>query len=696
MSFYEAPTENLAIFDPLVFVSNDTPLTIATGSKYFLRFPYAQNTENLQAINVNGVATFNSTSEFKQKLNMSSTVSSVNRTVASSYYNFYDSNVAGSLNQNGTLYNSNGAMYLQNTTNSGNINFVLNDAGGVQNTPLQLLNAGINLNKPTTISANNNLNMPAGTGIINQSIVTSDTTTKNAFKLSQFVYNSNVAGGTATAFEFYDGVNGKGLFLLPNSGNGSLSSTNMPNDCCLTSRSSQDNNAITISNWNTNLKNGLRVFTTDVSNCGLTLQCGQNSTADYTELKMAYSRPTNTTLTTFNNVINFNPTVPSAILSSRRRLEGLGTLSFTDISGNNTTTGSSTSSIYMDSSGSLKGMFYDCSLNSASHNFKVNDGSGNKITLLSITPVDIDTNVPINFNTNASALRQIQNLGTLNFLDVSGSASISNIYMDTTATVPGMFYDCSLNNGSHNFTVNDGAGNKVTPVYYGASLTSILNTLSVRNSTTVSNRFDISTDNSQITTMLARAGTTPSVSTTLNINTGSTNGSGTFTSAPVLTLTPTYLETKRPIQFNYSTLPTLPTQLGYSLPPVALSSSSFATSPSTRNLSNFTIPNSGTYVINVSYWISPVGTPAVVSEFTVALDGTSATYPSISTPTIYSTSLAGDFNIGTLSLSDTKYTRTALNLRLTGSTVIYLNFTLIFTGGGNVIMGATISYTRVG
>jgi hypothetical protein len=38
---------------------------------------------------------------------------------------------------------------------------------------------------------------------------------------------------------------------------------------------------------------------------------------------------------------------------------------------------------------------------------------------------------------------------------------------------------------------------------------------------------------------------------------------------------------------------------------------------------------------------------------------------------------------------------TTLNID-TGSTIIYLNFILKFTGGGNVTMGATYSYTRIG
>ena len=59
MASYHPPTENLPIFDPSVFNAGDEPLTIANASLYFLKYPSAQGTEDLQAINVNGVAQFN-------------------------------------------------------------------------------------------------------------------------------------------------------------------------------------------------------------------------------------------------------------------------------------------------------------------------------------------------------------------------------------------------------------------------------------------------------------------------------------------------------------------------------------------------------------------------------------------------------------------------------------------------------------
>jgi hypothetical protein len=57
MSAYPPPVEELPIFNPAVFIVKDTPLTIAEGEKYFLKYPQAQGTQNFTDINVGGIAT---------------------------------------------------------------------------------------------------------------------------------------------------------------------------------------------------------------------------------------------------------------------------------------------------------------------------------------------------------------------------------------------------------------------------------------------------------------------------------------------------------------------------------------------------------------------------------------------------------------------------------------------------------------
>lgn len=612
MAFYEAPTQSLAIFDPSVFTQNDEPLTITTGSKYFLRYPSAQGQENLQTTNVNGVLTANSTANFKRPLSMNDTTSSANRTINSSFYNFYDSNVAGSTNLNGSLYNSNGSMYLYNTVDSGTINFAVDSSSNVQSIPLTIADTGLTISKPTTMTANNNVFMSAGTGIINQAI-TSGSLVKNSFKLSDFRFNSGNASGTANAFEFYDEVNGKGLFLLPNSGGGSLAQINMANDCALISRSGENNNAITVSNWATNMKNGLRVFTTDISNCGLTLQCGQSNPLEIAELKMNYNRVTNTTTTSFNNTINFNPA--GNVVPSKRLLSGLGTLSFTDICGN-TILGTSLSTIWTDSSSSLY-----------------------------------------------------------------------------TTGLGGVFYDCGISTGAHQFIVNN-AGTETTPFFVSPSLTSVNNTFLVRSSVTPSNRFDIVTDSASNTYIRART-STPSANGIVNINCDTVSAGGVVTNSPVLTLTPFYLEVKKGIYLNYpSSSASSSSYLGYVTGPIAFSTVSLSSSASERNFNSFTITTAGTYSITLLITLAGSANHTL-TEWRYCLDGTSATFPSTSTPTKYTPSINGNAPVS-LDAITTAYISSSFNVIATAGNVFYLNYKMVFSGGGTTVMGCIYSYTRIG
>lgn len=59
MSSYSPPTENVPIFDALLFRAGEETLTQAQADKRYLRYPIAQGAETLQAINVNGVASMN-------------------------------------------------------------------------------------------------------------------------------------------------------------------------------------------------------------------------------------------------------------------------------------------------------------------------------------------------------------------------------------------------------------------------------------------------------------------------------------------------------------------------------------------------------------------------------------------------------------------------------------------------------------
>jgi hypothetical protein len=68
MAEYSPPIENLPIFDKLVFLSGDEYITQNQADKRYLRYPNAQGTENLQAINVGGISNFNEEANFNDVL----------------------------------------------------------------------------------------------------------------------------------------------------------------------------------------------------------------------------------------------------------------------------------------------------------------------------------------------------------------------------------------------------------------------------------------------------------------------------------------------------------------------------------------------------------------------------------------------------------------------------------------------------
>lgn len=596
MANYLPPTENLPTFNPEVFSQNDEPLTIEEGTKYFITYPTSQPSVNLQQTTINGVLTAN------KNINLTGTTD-LDRSISSTYYRLLDTfNPPISL---GKLYAVSQDVILDCDGDESSFTINCKDGGGTKIYVFGVNSTEVNSNLNLRITGGSNLIMPAGTGIINQPFTTGNTSIKNIFKLSHFIFNSNISNGTPTAFEFFDGVNGKGLFIMPNSDNGSLSDTNRRNDCVLSSRAPQNNNAITISNWNTNMRLGLRVFTTDISNCGLTLQCGQHSTGDWAEFKMTYNRDTLTTTTTFNDVINFNPASP-AIPSTKRALIGLGTLSFTD-NLNGGSTGTTTSTIYTDS------------------------------TLVN--------------------------------------------------SLNGMYYQCNINGGFHQFSARDGAGNLSTPIYYGAAITSVSNTFIIRNSTTPSNRFDISVDGSQVTSIRARS-TTASTSATININCDSVNVGGTTSNNAVLTIAPTYVETKRPIQFNYSTTPSVSSQLGF-FNSVNIIGSAYSTQTAPNSMGEI-ILSSGTWKIEANFSFTSSGNHTY-SVFSYALSSSSTAFPTALPYTIAYIQEPG------LNINTTTATRQVnLTLQLTSNTSIFLLERVTFTGGGTTNISVNYGITRIG
>jgi hypothetical protein len=99
MSVNIPPNPNVSTFNNLYWTQADDALTTGEADLRYLKFPIAQGTENLAAINVNGVATFNST----MIGNLTGNASSATQVFTTSnsdnnphFLNFVDTNNAGS------------------------------------------------------------------------------------------------------------------------------------------------------------------------------------------------------------------------------------------------------------------------------------------------------------------------------------------------------------------------------------------------------------------------------------------------------------------------------------------------------------------------------------------------------------------------------------------------------------------------
>jgi hypothetical protein len=88
MSVNIPPDPNVSTFNNLYWISRNNSLTTADGDLRYLKFPIAQGTENLQATNIQGVLTCNSTSTFNGAVDMNNNnINDVNQ------LNFYNAGV---------------------------------------------------------------------------------------------------------------------------------------------------------------------------------------------------------------------------------------------------------------------------------------------------------------------------------------------------------------------------------------------------------------------------------------------------------------------------------------------------------------------------------------------------------------------------------------------------------------------------
>ena len=138
---YRPPSENLAIFDPSVFLSQDQPLTYDVIANNFLQFPNGQGTETIPSLIVPGTSTLGVTNA--STLNLSDTLNIANGLNTSTF----DMNASNNLTINNNAAGGNMFLNIRDPTLNQVCNTVsLTKSGG--------LNSGCNIpnNPPTTTS----------------------------------------------------------------------------------------------------------------------------------------------------------------------------------------------------------------------------------------------------------------------------------------------------------------------------------------------------------------------------------------------------------------------------------------------------------------------------------------------------------------------------------------------------------------
>jgi hypothetical protein len=180
MSVNPPPNPNVNTFNNEYWISGDNALTQSEADLRYLKWPVAQGTENLQAVNVNGAADFNSTinlngtADFNSTINVNG-VADFNSTInvdgkttlngilevnnTSSFNNIVNINNVDNTKRKinttfynllgntsnayeGRIYEDNGTIFYENDVNNSQHIFTTTDASGIQKQPLLLNSNG--------------------------------------------------------------------------------------------------------------------------------------------------------------------------------------------------------------------------------------------------------------------------------------------------------------------------------------------------------------------------------------------------------------------------------------------------------------------------------------------------------------------------------------------------------------------------
>jgi hypothetical protein len=173
MSVISPPEPNLDTFNNTYWTTDDIPLTQAEANKLYLKYPIAQGTQTLQAVNINGITTINETTTITNSKNLLLTDGTTTNTISHSGY---------------TTRNS-----VQNLTHY--LNFSDSSSTGIGNIQKT---AGISCNPFT-----NNITATSFTGNASNAIAVSTTNTNASSPLLYLVGTQPGAGDNKTLYGDY-------------------------------------------------------------------------------------------------------------------------------------------------------------------------------------------------------------------------------------------------------------------------------------------------------------------------------------------------------------------------------------------------------------------------------------------------------------------------------------------------------------
>jgi len=459
MATYPPPTEQLPIFDDTVFSSpTDDALTYDSAKKYFLTFPNAQGTENLQTTNVSGLLTCNAnakiagtpltnylefpdgTKQYSAATSPATLLASNNTWVGTNAFNnvapptstslqpaFSDSSTkmpttawVQTAITNGTsamTYNLNGGLggYLPYQSANNTTSFLANgtagqvlqsngttlapswttDIGG--NAATSTVSASCSGNSATATTATNALACSGTSATATQVRVTSNA--NNAVHYLTFS-DTNSAPGAFIDLHTHSGItcNPSGNTITATTFNGALNG-NANTATSISGGASGD--LLYQSASSTTSKLGIGANTYVLTSNG--------SAPVWTSPSVVAPTPTlSAVLTTGNSAGTQDINMNGNDINNGYNINSVF-YNLTDL-----TTTATDGSIYANS-----GVFnYDNNINSGTHNFAVNDAGGVQRIPLTLSSSQITCGVPINLNSN-----NITNGGTITATTFNGTAT---------------------------------------------------------------------------------------------------------------------------------------------------------------------------------------------------------------------------------------------------------------------------------